>query len=438
MRKKLNYIFFTLILLIAFKKNVLADMPCKYYVSNENGTLTVEFNIKEGASTVKGIIKGYTYFEKKGYEEGNEEKVRNWSKKFDLVDITGKEYYEEKKSCPPYAIVSKSNTGYNLFVSDEQNLAELILEIKDYFPTLSGIETLQKFNEDLLNIEYKINFHSNKDGADGTMNSITVTYGDANGYLPKNEFHFYGYTPIGWMVKNNSKWLCKKDENGTLEYSDCDEDDRYIIGDQASSTIEFDPNSPTIDLYMKWQVNSTIDSQSINQYNLGQGACENRGFVWNETKYGDYCNTDNLQYVLCGDSFDIPNKAPELISFAVNLLKIATPIILIIVSIITLVKAIIASKEDEIKKAQSSLIKKLLAATMVFFIVSIVQFVILKVADSSDANGISKCMSCFLNNDCSSVTYYKTSISNNYYCTKITESGIGDKALCDDFYQENS
>ena len=148
--------------------------------------------------------------------------------------------------------------------------------------------------------------------------------------------------------------------------------------------------------------------------------------VWNEHELRNYCNTDNLTYVKCGDAYDIPSQAPALVSFAVNLLKIATPIILIIVSIITLVKAVAASKEDEIKKAQNSLIKKIIASVMVFFIVSIVQFVILKVADGAEQSSISSCMSCFLNNDCSNSVYYKTAIGSKYKCTYLKSGSTFD------------
>lgn len=141
--------------------------------------------------------------------------------------------------------------------------------------------------------------------------------------------------------------------------------------------------------------------------------------VWNETKYGNYCNTDNLLYVACGEAFDIPHRAPELISLAVNLLKIATPIILIFVSVISLLKALAASKEDEIKKAQSSLIKKIIAAVMVFFIIQIVQFVISKVADSSEKGGVESCLACFLNNDCEKSLYYKVNIAGDYKCISV-------------------
>lgn len=154
-------------------------------------------------------------------------------------------------------------------------------------------------------------------------------------------------------------------------------------------------------------------------------SCENNehfACVWNDNEYGQYCNTDNLLYVSCGDAFDIPHQVPSLISFFVNLLKIATPIILIIVAVISLLKAVAASKEDEIKKAQNSLIKKMIAAVMVFFIISIVQFVISKVADSSETGDIESCLSCFLNNDCSNSVYYKTNISGTYLCTYVNGS----------------
>lgn len=152
--------------------------------------------------------------------------------------------------------------------------------------------------------------------------------------------------------------------------------------------------------------------------------------VWNDTKYGDYCNTDNLIYVSCGNAFDIPYQVPQIISFIVNLLKIATPIILIIIGMITLLKALASSKEDEIKKAKDSLIKKLIASALVFFVIAIVQFVILKVADDDEQSSITSCLDCFLNNDCKSTAYYKTNLVGTYYCTPLKG---GKPDVCDEF-----
>lgn len=100
---------------------------------------------------------------------------------------------------------------------------------------------------------------------------------------------------------------------------------------------------------------------------------------------------------------DIPDILPNIVSLAVNIIKIAVPVILIIMGMLDLGKAVMASKEDEIKKAQTLFIKRIVAAVLVFFIVAIVQLVfgLLADADSSDGSidkeGITECMDLFLN-----------------------------------------
>ncbi len=59
----------------------------------------------------------------------------------------------------------------------------------------------------------------------------------------------------------------------------------------------------------------------------------------------------------------------------IPLIQIGIPIILILLGMIDLGKAVIASKEDEIKKAQGMLIKRLIYAVAVFFVTTIVVLV---------------------------------------------------------------
>ena len=54
--------------------------------------------------------------------------------------------------------------------------------------------------------------------------------------------------------------------------------------------------------------------------------------------------------VSCGNVTEIPAKIPELISFAVTMIQIAVPIILVVMGSMDLFKGITAQKEDEIKK----------------------------------------------------------------------------------------
>lgn len=205
---------------------------------------------------------------------------------------------------------------------------------------------------------------------------------------------------------------------------------RTVYVAQITENIGYEPSTePTLS---EEEQEKKQDLGGCNGYTY-ESSCEHNDYyscIWNKSEYGDYCNTDKLQYVQCGDAFDIPHEVPSLISFLVNLLKIATPIILIMVSIISLLKALAASSEDEIKKAQKSLTRKIIAAVMVFFVISIVQYIVMLVADNttkSSVNGkvetdnISNCLSCFLNNDCGANAYYKTSVGGQYKCTYFSD-----------------
>lgn len=64
----------------------------------------------------------------------------------------------------------------------------------------------------------------------------------------------------------------------------------------------------------------------------------------------------------------------SLLKNVVRLLQWGIPIILILFGMLDLGKAVISSKEDEMKKAQSTLIKRVVYAIAVFLVVTIVSF----------------------------------------------------------------
>ena len=65
-------------------------------------------------------------------------------------------------------------------------------------------------------------------------------------------------------------------------------------------------------------------------------------------------------------------------------IQIGIPIILIVLGMLDLGKAVIASKEDEIKAAQKLLIKRAIYAVAIFFVVLIVTAVFNVVGGSAD------------------------------------------------------
>ncbi len=68
------------------------------------------------------------------------------------------------------------------------------------------------------------------------------------------------------------------------------------------------------------------------------------------------------------------------------LVQIGIPILLIILGTIDLGKAVISSDDKEVKAAQTRLIKRLIYAAIIFFIVTIVSLVLGIVATSSDSD----------------------------------------------------
>ncbi len=176
----------------------------------------------------------------------------------------------------------------------------------------------------------------------------------------------------------------------------------------------------------------TVQAKNVDcsKEKLSKSQCKVCGFVYNK-KY-KFCSNTGVVYLACGfksgkinydaicennkdaigtGTYDIPPIIPDITSFAVNALKIVTPIVLIFIGMITMVKAIASSNEDEIKKAQNALVKKIIIAVMVFFVIGITQFVIGKISDSS-SESVDNCLDVFLNGNYDTV-YYRTGSGGN-------------------------
>ncbi|MCI6265395.1 MAG: hypothetical protein MR598_00945 [Erysipelotrichaceae bacterium] len=72
----------------------------------------------------------------------------------------------------------------------------------------------------------------------------------------------------------------------------------------------------------------------------------------------------------CGDL----SQVITLLKNVIKLIQWGIPMVLILFGMIDLGKAVMAGKEDEMKKAQSTLIKRVIYAVAVFLVVTIVTF----------------------------------------------------------------
>lgn len=88
---------------------------------------------------------------------------------------------------------------------------------------------------------------------------------------------------------------------------------------------------------------------------------------------------------------------PYVVHLIIVIIKIAVPIMLVILGMLDLGKAVAASKEDEIKKGQQMFVKRIVAAILVFVVTLVVQ-IVAKFASSKDVNVVN-CMNCFINGE---------------------------------------
>ena len=104
------------------------------------------------------------------------------------------------------------------------------------------------------------------------------------------------------------------------------------------------------------------------------------------------------KYIVCDNDKKIPYVFANMVSTFITIIKIAVPILLVISGMISFFKVASASNvDDEMKKAKSKLINSIIAAVVIFFVFSIVNFAVSLVAGTN--NKFMKCVECFINTD---------------------------------------
>ena len=94
---------------------------------------------------------------------------------------------------------------------------------------------------------------------------------------------------------------------------------------------------------------------------------------------------------------NVPERIFNLAALIITIMKFGIPVLLIIFRMLDLGKAVIASKEDEIKKGQQMFIKRTISAVIVFFVIVIVQLVINLAAENTEKDTIWTCVKGFTN-----------------------------------------
>lgn len=120
----------------------------------------------------------------------------------------------------------------------------------------------------------------------------------------------------------------------------------------------------------------------------------------------DIVNAANV--VSCGGVEDIPAALPKFISNIINLIKIATPILLIFMGMLDFFKAMIANDDKSANEGKTKFIKRTISGVLVFLIVSIVQLVF-NAMGTNETNTMAACINLFVNGETPLTTCIKNS-----------------------------
>lgn len=137
---------------------------------------------------------------------------------------------------------------------------------------------------------------------------------------------------------------------------------------------------------------------------------------------GNILLLDTYQKIVCGDN-EVPYIAAQITSTVYMILQIATPIIIILLGMIDLLKAVMAQKEDDIKKGQQTFVKRLFIGAGVFLVFVLVKAIIGLVAPANNNTGMWNCVDCFISGDnCNN----KTTVDTISALNSLKNVSVGD------------
>lgn len=172
-----------------------------------------------------------------------------------------------------------------------------------------------------------------------------------------------------------------------------DTDDEFSYNVCKSKCTGANKNECESDCYAQNKVQECL--KDCRDINCERGCKESYTFY-----YEQRLNTYNpYSKIECGE-LEVPYLIPKIVRTIIVILQIATPIIIVILGSLDLVKAVIAQKEDEIRKGQQTFLRRLLVGALVFLVFVIVEFVIGFVAPKKDNYNMWNCVDCFVNGDC--------------------------------------
>ena len=139
-------------------------------------------------------------------------------------------------------------------------------------------------------------------------------------------------------------------------------------------------------------------------------------------------NLINFLDCTCG-GLTLDDTLSRIIKTIFNVIRIGIPLILIVIGMIDMGKAITQQKEEDIKKAQGLLVKKAIAAALVFLIPSITTMLVGAVG-SNDESSLRTCSDCLFYGKNNTCTAKESKVTADNCADEHTATPSGDTCTC--------
>ena len=195
--------------------------------------------------------------------------------------------------------------------------------------------------------------------------------------------------------------LCKGSNNGKTYVKDCKEHCETVTGEKAPESTPTPSKSPEKDEITDTGANAEAclraNCEKDEEGNVLRDRCNTSGYEKCMEKLGS--KTTDSGTTMCGTSIKIDSRIPTFVSNIYNLLKIITPIALVLFGMLDFAKATVAHDDSAISKAGKKFIQRLIAGLAVFLVFTIVQFAANLLAKAG-AGSVMECANCLLNKQC--------------------------------------
>lgn len=137
--------------------------------------------------------------------------------------------------------------------------------------------------------------------------------------------------------------------------------------------------------------------------------------------------TNRKKCITCGEVNTIPAALPTFSRNVITLIQVLVPIIIIIMGIVSFLKALISGEDKALAQARTHFIRMILVGIAILLIVTIIKLVFSLASKSDDVNSAMKCISCFTTDEsaCNITTCPERNMSVNDNSSQHHESSSG-------------